>query len=279
MKVSGKLLKVWAGAASLLVTAALIALVYFVAVNALPAFSWGLIFGDTNPLDALFRGALVWDGLWTPFSGTLRLLALSLLFAVPVDLSIGIFTAEYARAPLRKTIVMLLESLAGLPSIIVGLFGFVLVLLLRRFVPASCCLLLAAFCLSILVLPVLSLSVYTALRGLPQALRLTAASLGMSKDDAIFRVLLPAGRSGVVSGILLAAGRCAEDTAVILVTGAVAVSHSGGLFSKFEALSFFIYYTNANYQSEQQLAQVFAASFLLLVISLALLVAGLAVKK
>jgi phosphate transport system permease protein len=257
----------------------MIGFVCFVAVNALPAFSWELFFGDTNPFDAVFKGALVWDGLWTPLSGTLRLLALSLLFAVPVDFSIGIFTAEYASAPLRQTIVLLLESLAGLPSIIVGLFGFVLVLLLRRFVPASCCLLLASFCLSILVLPVLSLSVYAALRGLPEELRLTAASLGLGKDDTIFSVLIPAARTGIVSGLLLAAGRICEDTAVILITGAVAVSHGSGLFSKFEALPFFIYYTSANYQNGQQLAQVFAASFMLLVISLALLAAGLVVKK
>jgi phosphate transport system permease protein len=206
-------------------------------------------------------------------------LVLSLLFAVPIDVSIGIYTAEYSSAPLRRAIVILLEALSGLPSIIVGLFGFVLVLLLRRFVPASCCLLLAAFCLSILVLPVLSLSVYAALRSVPMELRLAAASLGLCKEDAIFSVLLPAARTGIVSGLLLTAGRCCEDTAVILLTGAVAVSHATGIFSKFEAIPFFIYYTSANYQSGEQLAQVFVASFILLVISLALLAAGLFVKK
>ena len=161
----------------------------------------------------------------------------------------------------------------------IGLFGFVLILFLRRFIPAGTSLLLSAFCLMILVLPVLALNTYTALRGIPLDLRITAVSLGLSKETAILKLLFPASAEAVLSGLLLAAGRCAEDTAVILITGVVASSHATGLFDKFEALPFFIYYTSANYQDAGQLSQVFVAAFLLRGLTLLFLSAGMLLKR
>ena len=271
----------WGIISGIAITAIVGSFVVFIAFHAVPGMSVALFFSDTSPFDAVFKGAPVWNGLWTPLLGTLRLLFLTMVFAVPMGLSIGIYASEYAGEKMEQRFVILFESLAGLPSIIVGLFGFVLILFLRRhFFPANTCLLLSSFCLSILVLPVLSLNTYTALKGIPQSVRIAAASTGLSREIAVFRLLVPAAAEGIFSGLLLAAGRCAEDTAVILITGAVAnAGNMTGILGKFEALPFFIYYTSANYRNETQLAQVFTAAFLLLVVTMALLLTGTALKN
>ncbi|MDR0453226.1 MAG: ABC transporter permease subunit [Deferribacteraceae bacterium] len=275
------MIKYWSLVSSIAVTGAVVMLVIFLGVNAISGMSAALFFGDVKLFDAVLGRALVWDGLWTPLLGTLRLLFLTGLFAVPVGLSIGIYASEYARGIRRRLIVIVLESLAGLPSIIVGLSGFVLILFLRRyFFPANTCMFLAAFCLAILVLPVISLNTYTALKGIPENVRLTAASVGLGRETGIFMVFIPSAAEGIFSGLLLAAGRCAEDTAVILMTGAVAgAGNITGIFDKFEALPFFIYYTSANYRDETQSAQIFTAAFLLLVITLALLTSASVLKN
>ena len=275
------MIRYWGVFSSVALTAAVGAFVVFVGVHAVPGISVELFFNDTSPVDAVFRGTPVWNGLWTPLLGTLRLLFLAGVFAVPMGLSVGIYASEYAGEKMESRIVILFESLAGLPSIIVGLFGFVLILFLRRyFFPANTCMLLASFCLSILVLPALSLNTYTALKGIPESVRVAAASVGLGRGVVIFRLLIPAAAEGIFSGLLLAAGRCAEDTAVILMTGAVAnAGNMTGIFGKFEALPFFIYYTSANYRNETQLAQVFTAALLLLAITPALLLAGTALKN
>jgi phosphate transport system permease protein len=129
----------------------------------------------------------------------------------------------------------------------------------------------AAFCLTVLVLPTLTLNTYSALCAIPHELKIAAAALGIPRSVAIFRLYLPAVREKIASGLLLSASRCAEDAAVILMTGAVASSVTGNILGKFEALPFFIYYTSANYTNETELAQVFAAALILLVLTLALL--------
>ena len=272
-------LKLWGSLSSVFITLVIGLLIGFVAIHALEGFSLTLIFGNTPPWDAL-KGSEVWDGLWTPLKGTLKLLALSGCFAVPMGFASGIYITEYM-VPLRAgRIVILLEALAGLPSIIVGLFGFVLILFLRRFFfPASTGLLLSAFCLSVLVLPLLALNTVSALKGLPDSLRVTAASLGLTKEVMILVLLIPAAAEGLISGLMAAAGRCAEDTAVILLTGAVAVGRGGGLTDKFEALPFFIYYMSANYQDGAQLAQVFAACLMLLFLTFILLIISRLLKR
>jgi phosphate transport system permease protein len=267
-------MKYWSVLSSLFVAFAVLALVFFVTVQAIPELSLSLFFDDTSPLAAIFGGELVWSGLWNPLYGTVRLMGLTAAFALPLGLSLGIYLSEYANRRAERVILVLLESMSGLPSIVIGLFGFVLIIFLHQFIDAGTGMLLSAFCMAILVLPVLALNMYIAMRSLPAELRLTAASLGMRKEVAIVYIFLSAGMEAILSGCLLAAARCAEDTAVILLTGVVASSHATGIFDKFEALPFFIYYTSANYRDEAELAQVFVAAFVLLALTALLVLAG-----
>jgi phosphate transport system permease protein len=273
------MIRVWSIFSSIFVLLIISALILFVTLNALPAMSLPLFFGDTPALKAL-AGAPVWGGLWTPLKGTIKLLLLCGVMAIPLGLSAGIFTSEYASARLKRTILPFMEAMAGIPSIIIGLFGFVMILFLRRhFFPANTGMLTAAFCLTVLVLPTLTLNTYSALNAVPQTLKITATALGISQGTAIFRLYIPAVKEKILSGLLISAGRCAEDAAVILMTGAVASSITGGILGKFEALPFFIYHTSANYTNETELAQVFAAALILLILTLGLLAMASFVKR
>ena len=112
------------------------------------------------------------------------------------------------------------DVLAGMPSIVMGLFGFSLILFMRKtfFPEAKTGLLLASICLAILVLPVLISTTKEALSAISQELRLSCASIGLSKSQTIMYVLIPSVTREILGGIILALGRAAEDTAVILLT-------------------------------------------------------------
>lgn len=249
------------------VPAGVCALLGFLLWRGLPTLSLALFFGDTPPLAALFGGAPVFDGLWPACLGTLYLVLLACCLAIPLGVASGVHLAEFSSGRAGRLASFCVDLLAGVPSILMGLFGFALILLLRRsFWPsANTCLLLSALCLALLVLPYLISATRTCLEGLPQDLRLTCASLGLSRWQAVSRVLLPAASRGVLGGIILAVGRAAEDTAVILLTGVVVGAGTpGALTEKYEALPFTIYYLAAEHQSPQELDLAFGAALVLL---------------
>ena len=163
-----------------------------------------------------------------------------------------------------------------------GLFGLELIIILRRtFMPnGTTCLLLAAICLALLVLPVLITATRSAIEALPSHLTLTADALGMSKTETVRHLLIPAASSGILGGVILAMGRAMEDTAVIMLTGAVAnAGLPAGLGSKFEALPFRIYYTAAQYTSQEELTRGFGTALLLLLLSWILILAAKILQK
>lgn len=249
----------------------------FLLWKGLPTLDLHLFFGDTPPLQALLSHRPVWEGLWPACVGTLCLVGLTLALALLPGIGCGLFLAEYASPRQQRWAGSVVDVLAGTPSIVMGLFGFVLILLLRRtFWPtANTSLLLAAGCLALLVLPVLVASTREALLAVPEDLRITAAALGFTQDQTVRQVLLPAAGRGIASGVMLALGRAAEDTAVILLTGVVAnAGLPAGLGAKFEALPFAIYYTAAQYQSPEELQRGFGAALTLLTLGGGLLLAA-----
>lgn len=256
----------------------LICLITFAAIAGLLLYrSWGhlnlqLFFGDVSPLEAVSGRRPVWDGLWPACVGTLSLIGLTMLFVLPPGLGCGIYLAEYAGPGSRKYLGAIMDMAAGVPSIVMGLFGFTLIVLLRRFLPgANTCLLLAAFCLSLLVLPVLVSATKEAAAAVPGELRLSLAALGFAKWPIIKLAVLPMAGRGILGGIILALGRAAEDAAVIMLTGAVAnAGFFKGLWAKFQALPFTIYYTAAQYQTQAELDRGFGAALILLIMSAAL---------
>ncbi|MDL2316476.1 ABC transporter permease subunit [Desulfovibrio sp. OttesenSCG-928-A18] len=235
-----------------------------------PVLDRELLFGNTPSLDAILGLRPVWDGIWPALAGTLCLVLLTLCLALFPGIGCGVYLAEYAGPRAKALAGAAVDVLAGVPSIVMGLFGFTVILFLRRsFLPeANTCLFLASACLALLVLPVLIVSTREALEAVPRDLRLCAAALGLSRAARLRHVLLPVAARGIWSGVILALGRSAEDTAVIMLTGVVAnAGLPAGLGAKFEALPFAIYYITAQYQSQEELARAFGASLVLLLLA------------
>ena len=262
-----RLLRAGAPLAAMLLLICVVGLLLFLLVKGLPTLGKELFFGDAPVMAAILGRQPVWDGLWPAFAGSLCLVGITLCLALFPGVGCGIFLAEYAPPKIKAAAGAAVDMLAGTPSIVMGLFGFTLILFLRRtFMPeANTCLLLAAGCLALLVLPVLIVSTREALEAVPRDLKLTATALGFSRERRLRHVQLPAAARGIWSGIILALGRSAEDTAVIMLTGVVAnAGLPAGLGAKFEALPFYIFYLTAEYQTQEQLSRAFGASLVLL---------------
>lgn len=267
----------FSSAATLLLFAAVLLFVGVIVFRGWPGLAPGLIFGDTRPLDALLLRRQVFDGLFPAMAGTLALVALTMTLAVPAGLATGIYLAEYARGRGKAVISLLFDILAGLPSIVVGLAGLALTIVLHRLFPGRIgpCLLISALALAFLVLPYLVRSVQLALESVPRTLRLTAPALGADKLTTIRAVLLPACLPEIAGGIILAVGRAIEDTAVIMLTGAVASAGvPRSLLAQYEALPFYIYYISGQYADPEELQRGFAAALLLLAMCVVMLVAA-----
>ena len=255
---------------AILVCSVLGGLLAFLLSRGVPTLGSALFFGSTPPLDAVLALKPVWDGIWPALLGTLSLLVVTLVLALVPGIGCGVYLACYASPRQKHGLGMAVDVLAGIPSIVMGLFGFVLILFLRRTLlpQGTTCLLLAAFCLAILVLPTLVAATQSALEALPEHLYISGAVLGLRHAQAVRHLLIPAASPGILGGVILAMGRAVEDTAVIMLTGAVAnAGLPSGLTAKFEALPFRIYYTAAQYADQDELAQAFGTALVLLALS------------
>ena len=257
-------------AAALIVVGSCGALIFFIFMQGAPTLEMKLFFGDTPPAEAIFGAAPVWEGIWPALAGTFCLVALTMLMALVPGIGCGIFLARRRKSRLTDFLAAAIELLASVPSIVMGLFGFVLILALRRTIApdATTSIALAAFCLALLVMPALVVTTRSSIESLPPMIEITGASLGFSENAILLKLLLPAAARGILGGIMLSMGRAAEDTAVIMLTGVVVNSGlPAGLGSKFEALPFLIYYTAAQYADESELLRGFGASLVLLILS------------
>lgn len=249
-------------------------IICFLLWRGLPALNARLFFGEVPPIDAITGLRPVWDGIWPACVGTLSLVTLTMAFALLPGLGCGIFLAEYAGARQRHWLGLAVDMLAGVPSIVMGLAGFTMILFLRRsFAPdANTCLALGAACLALLILPALIVTTREAVQAAPAKLRLAGIAIGLNQAQLLRHVLLPSASRGILGGIVLCIGRAAEDTAVIMLTGVVTnAGLPAGLGGKFEALPFHIYYTAAQYQTQDELNRGFGAALVLLGLASALL--------
>lgn len=283
MSVAGqKLVVAWSWISSLLLVGAVAAIVGFLLFKGFPALNLSLIFGDTEPLAALLLQKPVFDGILPAMAGTLILVLTAVGLALPVGLAAGIYLAEYSRGRIKRLLSLFFDILAGIPSIVIGLFGFSLAVFLHHHLSSRIypCLLISALSLAFLVLPYLIRSTQAAMESLPARERITAPALGATKLQNIRFVLLPRALDGIVSGVILSIGRCAEDTAVIMLTGAVATAGiPGSVLSTYEALPFYIYYISSQYMDQQELLSGYGAAIILLMLCGGLFFASFVIKK
>jgi len=235
---------------------------------------------DNNLITVIFE---LLQNLKSPIIGTLMITFFSVLIAAPAGIITGIYLHEYAGSRVKMHGINLFKYLSSAPSIIIGVCGLVLIITLNHLLYSQLRtgLFVSAISLALLVLPYMVHSTVNALAMIPAEIRLTAVALGAKKHQNIIRVLLPEAITPILSGIVLSIGRSAEDTAVIMLTGAAAFAGIPAKFNDaFEALPFFIYYKSSEAQGAQDLALIFSAAIIIIVISsLFIYIADRTVKK
>jgi phosphate transport system permease protein len=219
-----------------------VAILIYLLERAWPALSWEFL--TQNPTNRMTAG-----GIWAPLIGTFCLVIFSLLIAAPIGIAAGIYMNEYARDNWANRIINLgVVNLAGVPSIVHGLFGLGAFVYFFHMNPS----LLAASCtVAVMTLPVIITSTREALSAVPMSFREACWNLGASRWQTIRTIVLPNSISGILTGVILQVSRAAGETAPILFTGAVfyvRVADKGaaawfpyGVDDKFMALSYHLF--------------------------------------
>ena len=155
------------------------------------------------------------EGMRNCIIGTAILVGLAGLVGVPVGMLCGIFLAEYApRGPLAQMVQLMMDVLAGTPTIILGIIAWQLVVVPQQHQSGWS----AALALAFIMVPIVARATEEMLRLVPQPHREASLGLGASKAQTLFRVILPAAQAGIATGIMLAVARVAGETAPLLFT-------------------------------------------------------------
>lgn len=185
--------------------------VIYILIQGAPAISLEFITGF--PRDGMREG-----GILPAIIGTLYLALGTSIFAVPLGIAAAIYLSEYASdTPLTRTIRIAIINLAGIPSVVYGLFGLGLFVLFLNF---GTSILAASLTLSIMTLPVIISTAEEALRTVPQSFRTVSISLGATRWQTIRRIVLKEALPGILTGVILGLERAVGETAPILFTGA-----------------------------------------------------------
>ncbi len=156
------------------------------------------------------------DGLGVELFNTVYMVLLSQLISVPLGAGAGIYMAEYARpGKVTDTIRTCIETLSSLPSIVLGLFGFLVFIVLCR---TTWNMFAGVLTLTIICIPLLTRVTEDAIRDIPDSYREGSYGLGATKWQTITKILLPAAKGRIVTGVILASGRCFSEAAALIYT-------------------------------------------------------------
>ena len=214
--------------------AALLTILFFVIINGWRAITWTFL--TQPPMEMMTKG-----GVLPCIVGTLCLSIGALLVAFPIGVFSAIYLNEYARpGKLLRVIRLSINNLAGVPSVVFGLFGLAFFVIFLGF---KVSLLSGALTLGVMSLPVIIGATEEALKAVPDTYREASLGLGATKLQTIFRVVLPTALPGILTGGILGLSRAAGETAPIMFTAAVFFTphlpHS--IFDEIMALPYHIY--------------------------------------
>ena len=196
---------------TLLTVLPIVLVVGYIAILGLPAVSWEF-------LTAAPRAGMREGGIWPAIVGTLYLTLGTGVVAVPLGVAAAVYLSEYASDNrLTRIIRVAIINLAGIPSVVYGLFGLGLFVL---FLNLGTSIIAGSLTLAIMTLPVIISTAEVALRAVPQSFRVVSISLGGTKWQTIWRVVLPQALPGILTGVILGLERAAGETAPILFTAA-----------------------------------------------------------
>ena len=189
----------------------ILAVIVYILVQGSPAISWEF-------LTAVPRSGMREGGILPAIVGTFYLTIGTAAFSVPLGIAAAVYLSEYsAENRWTRLIRLAIINLAGIPSVVYGLFGLGLFVLFLNF---GTSILAASLTLSIMTLPVIISTAEEALRAVPQSFRTVSISLGATRWQTIRRIVLPQALPGILTGVILGLERAAGETAPILFTGA-----------------------------------------------------------
>lgn len=230
---------------------------------------WLRFFADEGwyPLENHFGLApMLWATLAAAFG--------AVLLAAPMGLAGAIFTRFYAPPLVAKLYRLVLALLAGIPSVVYGLWGLTIIVpLIARWQPPGASLLAAILILALMILPTVTLTSTSALNAVPRSLLHGAAALGLTRKGIILGVAVPAARAGIGGGILLAAARALGETMAVLMVAGNVVQNPTGLFEPVRVLTANIALEMA-YATGTHRAGLFASGLLLTLLVLVLALLG-----
>ena len=207
-KVKSILLKSFIWFCGILTVGILIYILLFILLRGIPKINLEFLFGEYNSETLSAFSSIV---------ATIQMILLSLTVSVPIGVFCAIYLAEYAKRgnSAVKVIRLAIDTLAGIPSIVYGLFGmifFVNILGFRASVLSGIC------TISIMILPVIISSSEEAIKSVPDTYREGSLGLGATRLRTVFRIVLPTATPGILAGIILAIGRIVGETAALIFT-------------------------------------------------------------
>jgi len=204
-----RIARIVTGAALVIAVGATLAIICYIFWRGFASISPEFIFG--MPKKNMTAG-----GIWPAIVGTFLLVLGTAIFALPIGIFAGIYLAEFAKPGRTTRIIRIsIANMAGVPSIVYGLFGYAAFSIVLGFGKSV---LAGALTLAVVTLPIVITATEEALRQIPRDLRQASLALGASKLGTVFRVVLPAAAPGIVTGSILGLSRAAGETAPILVT-------------------------------------------------------------
>jgi len=244
-------------------------IIYFISVRGFKAISWEF-------LTKIPRLGMTEGGIAPAIAGTFYLTLGAILFALPLGIACAIYLCEYSPKGFIVNIIRIsINNLAGVPSVVFGLFGLAVFV---KFFGFGISILSGSLTLGILTLPLIISSAQEALLAVPQSIREASLSLGATRWETIKNIVLPTALPGILTGVILSVGRVAGETAPILFTAAAFYTrgYPKSIFSEVMALPYHIYalMTEGTHPDKQT---VIAYGCSLILLFMVLMISGIAI--
>jgi phosphate transport system permease protein len=245
-------------------------ILFYVAIKGLPALN--LAFFTERPLPPGEIGG----GVQPAILGTLAILTVAAVIGVPIGIATAIYLAEYGRGNFARAVSFLIDLIAGLPSIVIGVFVWAW---LVRHVVGNYNGFAGGVALAIIMIPILTRTIEETLRLVPDPLREASLGLGIPRWKTILKVVLPTARAGIITGIVLSIARAGGETAPLLLTALGNQFFSLNLLQPMAALPVQIYTYARSPYADWQVKAWGAALILILLIGVLSLLSRWAVTR
>ncbi len=215
-------------------------------IGVLPLVSvlWNIISkGLPGLTGTMFSKSIIEDGFANAIVGTLIMVAIGSLISIPIGIATGIYLSEYSPASkINRTVRFLVTILTGVPSIVVGIFTYdIVVLATKQLFDFSYSALAGGISLAIVMLPIIALTSEEVLKLVPHTFRMASSGLGGNKFQTIVRIVVPTALPAISTGVLLAISRATGETAPLLFTALFAQDWADNILSPTGSLPVLIF--------------------------------------